>query len=171
MSKPFSQPDNYNPLSEVNFKFMLKRAPAMTYTGQKVALPSLTLPMVNQPTQFVDIPRHGDKISFEPLTLDFLIDEDLQNYKEIFNWMVELGFPENHGQHARALSKAKGSGEGLYSDATLSILNSAKNVNHNVIFHDVWPTSLSSLNFDLTTSESNYLFCTATFAYSLFTFA
>jgi hypothetical protein len=37
----------------------------------------------------------GDKILFEDFSLRFLVDENLENYMEIHNWIRGLGFPES----------------------------------------------------------------------------
>jgi hypothetical protein len=42
-----------------------------------------------------DIELPGDKLIFGDLTLRFLVDEDLENYLEIQNWMRGLGYPES----------------------------------------------------------------------------
>ena len=48
-----------------------------------------------QPTYLKDIPIPGDKMEFEDLSVRFLVDENLENYMEIQNWMRGLGFPES----------------------------------------------------------------------------
>ena len=42
-----------------------------------------------------DLPIPGDKMEFEDLNVRFLVDENLENYMEIQNWMRGLGFPES----------------------------------------------------------------------------
>ena len=32
----------------------------------------------------------GDKVEFEKLSVSFLVDEDLENFKEIYNWMDSI---------------------------------------------------------------------------------
>ncbi len=166
----YGQPQSYNPLSKINYKFMIKRLPAVNYNVQKVNIPSVQLPPATMATPFVDMPMHGDKIQFGELNVDFLLDENFQNHKEIFTWMKELGFPKSHSQHANALNKKIGTGEGLYSDATLTILNSARNKNVEIIFYNLWPTGLSSLDFDLTIEQVDYLNVSASFAYTSYDF-
>ena len=48
-----------------------------------------------QPTYLKDLPIPGDKMEFEDLNVRFLVDENLENYMEIQNWMRGLGFPES----------------------------------------------------------------------------
>ena len=55
----------------------------------------MSLGIANQPTYLKDIPVPGDKIVFEDLTLRFIVDEDLVNYTEIYNWIKGLGYPED----------------------------------------------------------------------------
>ena len=42
-----------------------------------------------------DIPVPGDKLTYADLTLSFFVDEDLENYIEVHNWLRGLGFPES----------------------------------------------------------------------------
>jgi hypothetical protein len=63
------------------------------------------------------------------------------------------------------------SGEGIYSDCTLTILSSAMNPNMEITFIDAYPISLADLTFDTREQDVNYLETTATFAYRKFNIA
>ena len=93
-----NQIQNRNYLAPTGFQFNVSRAPKVTYFGNQVNIPSLTLGIANQPSYLKDIPRPGEKIDFEDLTLTFLVDEDLTNYMEIQNWIRGIGFPESLDQ-------------------------------------------------------------------------
>ena len=41
-----------------------------------------------------DIPVPGDKLCFGDLEITFLVDENLENYREIHGWMYGIGFPK-----------------------------------------------------------------------------
>jgi hypothetical protein len=60
-------------------------------------IPGINLGIVVQPTYLKDIDTPGDKISFSDFTLRFLVDENLENYMEIQNWIRGLGFPRKFG--------------------------------------------------------------------------
>ena len=103
---------------------------------------------------------HNNKIK----TTNFIknvIDEDLLNYKEIFDWM-KMGIETNHQQAII--------GNNHVRDLTLTVMNSANNVTKQINFIDAYPTSLSSLPFDITTTDVEYLTAVATFNYSYYEF-
>jgi len=167
----YGQPTSYNPLSKIDYRFSLQRAPATVFNIQRVIIPSLSLPSADFQTPFSNLPMHGDKIQFSEFSIDFQLDENMQNYKEIFNWMSSLGFPKDHTQHAKALQSGPGRADRLYSDGTLTILNSAKNSNVVINFYDMWPTSISQLDFDTTLGDTEYLNVNVGFMFSRFDFA
>jgi len=162
------QPINRNFLSNLEFKFLLKRAPHVNFFVQKANIPQITLPEWRQGTPFVEIPYPGDHISFSPFIIEFLIDEQLENYREIQQWLYGLGFPQNLEQYAALDVKPIVSGEGIRSDIVLVVLNSARNASFEIVFYDCFPTSLSDLAFDTTMSETEYLSAIATFAYTYY---
>ena len=55
-----------------------------------------------------------------------------------------------------------------YSDGTLIIYNSSFNEISKVHFKDVFPISLSTIEFDATAGDINYVTATATFKYSIY---
>ena len=45
----------------------------------------------------------GDKVTYQTLDVSFLVDENLNNYKEIHDWIIGLGFPQDHKQFKNLL--------------------------------------------------------------------
>ena len=56
----------------------------------------------------------------------------------------------------------------VFSDATLTVLNSAMNPNRYIRFKDCFPTSISDVPFDTTLSDVDYVETTATFKFRMF---
>jgi len=167
VSATVNQPSNLNFLSPVGFNFSLKKLPNTVYFIQSVNLPSVTLGEYSFPTPFSRIPVPGDHLEFGELTVAFRIDEDMQNYREINEWLFALGFPENFSQYEslKNTDLLAGSGEGLVSDATLTILTSAMNPNIEVRFKDMFPLSLDSIDFLYSATDIDYILGSATFRY------
>jgi len=90
-----SQIQNRNFLSPVGFKFTINRVPKVSFFGNSVNIPGLTLGLATQPTYLKDIDLPGDKVIFDDLTLRFLVDENLENYMEVQKWIRGLGYPES----------------------------------------------------------------------------
>jgi hypothetical protein len=168
------QIENRNFLSSIGFKFTLNRAPKVAFFANTANIPSITLGVSNQPNYLTDIPIPGDKMIFEDFSLRFLVDENLENYMEIQNWMRGIGFPES----LREIYDWQGSNESfeqpyksdmnLYSDGTLLALNSNKNFNFNVIFRSMFPYQLSTLQFDATNPDEEYFTAEVTFKYMMY---
>ena len=164
-----NEPTNKNFLSPLGFDFRIKKLPTTNFFVTRATIPGFTLGVVESPTPFVKLPVPGDKIQFNDLQVTFKIDEDMKNYLEIFNWMMGLGFPENYGQYATLKNKARGSGEGIYSDGVLTILTSAMNPNIEFSFRNAFPYSLTDVDFNTSSADSEYLEATVAFRYELFT--
>ena len=136
----------------------------------------MTLGIANQPSYLKDIAVPGDQIDFEDLSLRFLVDENLENYMEIYTWIRGLGFPESLQEikdlqterKRKYQDKRETTGMDIYSDGTLLVLNSTQNLQFKVDFSDLFPYSLSTVQFDATDTEIEYFTAEVTFKYTLF---
>ena len=138
---------------------------SQSYSGAEFTIQTMILPDVSvegAPVNFkqINVGRAGDKINFGSFEISYLIDEDLLNYKEIFDWMKS----NVETKHSTTTSSDH------YRDMTLTVMNSANNVTKQIKFVDAYPTSLSSLPFDITTTDVEYLTAVATFQYSYYEF-
>lgn len=167
MAKLTTQPTNPNFLFDTNARFTLMRAPNLTFYAQQINLPGMSIEIAEQGSPFGHIYRHGTKMDFEDLELTFIVDEDMETYFEIYNWIIGLGFPDSYDDFTALNANPISSGKGIYSDATLTIMSSAKNPNLEVTFTDIFPSSLSPLQFDQS-SDAQRMHCTATFKYQRF---
>ena len=61
-------------------------------------MPNLTLNTAEQITPLKDIPLLNDRLQYDTLTIQFLVDENLENYREIHGWLTGVGFPKNYTQ-------------------------------------------------------------------------
>lgn len=162
----FQAPDNVNFLSPVGFEFVLSRAPNVSFYCHAATLPSLNLPENRQSTPFVQIPRPGAKLEFEPLDIRFRVDEDAVNYTEIQNWMFQLGLPEDFQDYKDMMDNST---EGSpFSDATLIVHTSNRNANFKYVFEDLFPINLTPLEFDAARQDIEYLEASASFRYKLY---
>ena len=64
-------------------KHCRKLFPTVGFFGSIINVPGFTLGVANQPSYLKEIPRPGEILNFEDLTLTFMVDEGLQNYLEI----------------------------------------------------------------------------------------
>ena len=159
-----SQPTNLNQLNVVSFDVSFSRLPAVQYFCQRISLPTIVLGETNEPSPFLNLPLEGDTLTFEALSLSFIVDEDLKNYIEIYNWMTALGFPRDYEQYA-VLQEPSAASKTLskYSDLTIVIHTNKSNPNYKIKFTDCFPTSLSSIQFDATPTGMDPIVVDATF--------
>ena len=168
MSAIDNTPENRNFLSPLNFKFTIKKAPHVNFFIQRINVPEISLKAVDTPTPFVKIPYPGDHIEYAPLSITFKVDEDLQNYFELYNWIVALGKPETFDQYLQIEKKPSWTGDGIYSDISVMILSSTKSPNYEMIYIDSHPVSLSGVTYNTTDNDVKYIEATASFRYTYF---
>ena len=172
---PFdNQISNRNFLSPTGFKFVLKRAPKVAFFGNSANLPAISMGTAIQSSYLKNIDQPGDKVEFGDFNFRFLVDENLENYLEIFNWIRGLGYPESLKEiydwqdDVENFPQPDQSQLNLYSDATLQILTSSDNPNFKVVFQDMFPVDLSTLIFDATSEDVAYFTAEATFKYTIY---
>jgi len=159
-------PTNKSFLSPLGFKFSVKKLPNVNYFCTSASIPDITMGQIDTvENTFIKLPVPGDKLSFNPLSINFTVDEDMKNFMEIYNWIIGLGYPDNFQQYA-GIKKGgiQPIGE-VYSDATLIITTSSYQPNIEVKFIDMYPVSIGQLDFDITNSDVEFLQGTASFAY------
>ena len=161
-------PYNKNFLSPVNFIFQIKRSPHLNFFVQEVNLPSISVNFPNQQNPFVHIPISGDHVDFGSLRVSFKVDEDMQNWFEVHNWIRGLGFPFQFEEYKSLSTAPVTSGNGLRSDISMVILNQVRLPAFEITFRDAFPVSLSDLNFKVTENDVNYITATAEFRYILY---
>jgi hypothetical protein len=158
-----SQPTNLNQLNVVSFDVSFSRLPAVQYFCQRISLPTIVLGETNEPSPFLNLPLEGDTLTFEAMSLSFIVDEDLQNYISIYEWLTALGFPREYGQFAALKEPSTGSEQTKYSDLTIVLHTNKSNPNYRIKFTDCFPTSLSSIQFDATPTGMDPIVVDATF--------
>ena len=164
------QLENRNFLSPIGFQFSLNKVPKATFFSNSARIPDITLGTAIQPVYLKDIDVPGDKLQYGDFNLRFLVDEDLVNYMAIHNWLTGLGYPDNTGQFKNATTDEDGlrDREEIFSDGSLSILNSNYNTTAIVKFRDLFPISLTSLEFEATDTDINYFTAEVVFKYTIY---
>ena len=174
------EPTKLDYASPVQFRFKCSKLPEVEFFCQTANIPGIGLGVADVETPLKSIPFPGDKVTYQDLAISFLVDENLNNYKEIHDWLLGLGAPQNHNQFStlRDTGTDRFPGQttnspnnntvpdgGTYSDATLTILNSKNIAKVEIRFHNIFPTSLGSLSYDVQASDVNYLQASVDFSY------
>jgi len=164
------QIQNRNFLSGVAFKFNLAKFPKVDFFSNSARIPELTLELTSQPSYLKTIDVPGERLTYGDLTLRFLVDENMENYISVYNWLTGLGFPETTKEFADLIKDKDGQRDPkeAFCDGTLRILNSNYREVAKVKFNDLFPTSLTSLDFDATNTDVQYFTAEATFKYTVY---
>ena len=184
-----SQPTVFDYATGTQWRLAFNRLPKMTWFCTAATVPGVTLGEAQYATPMNEITLAGDKLTFETLNVTFIVDEELHNYREIWNWLVGISAPVNHEQWVTELYKGDGlvskfgtddadprtkdtyTETNLYSDSTLIIYNSKNIPKVEVKFKNMFPTSLSSLEYSQELTDVEYFKASATFRYLYYEFA
>jgi hypothetical protein len=173
------QPSKLDYSSQVQFRFEILYLPLVEYFVQSANVPGIQLGTATVPSPFYDYPVPGDTLSFDPLNISFLVDENLNNFNELHKWISRLGFGDSHEEFADLLREGTPSQRtpsskgiqrplpeiGTYSDATLTILSSKNMPKTEIRFKNIFPTSISGLDYNIGGTDIDYVTCSASFSY------
>ena len=164
------QIQNRNFLSGVAFKFNLAKFPKVDFFSNSARIPELNLELTTQPSYLKNIDVPGERLTFGDFTLRFLVDENMENYISVYDWLTGLGFPETTKEFADLIKDKDGQRDAkeAFCDGTLRILNSNFREVAKVKFNDLFPTSLTSLDFDATNTDVQFFTAEATFKYTVY---
>lgn len=163
-------PSTVNLQSPLGFRFFIKRLPNVAFFVNKMNLPGITLPAAEEATPFMMLPKPGDHVVYEQLVLNFRIDEGMENYFSLQDWLQTIGGLKGGEAYGRLAAKPEYTGYGLESEILVSVLNAQKNVVRNITYSDSWPTQLKLDNiFDAGLTEVQYFSATAIFRFSVMT--
>lgn len=155
-------PENTNLLQTTKFLLTFDRIRTTQYFCQTVNLPGVSLGEVNRATPFLDMYSPGTKLTYDPLTVEFILDEELQGWKNLYDWFLTMADPDGFEKRdgSRELQTNK-----HFSDATLTILSGLNNPLVRIHYTNIFPLSISDIRFDTTQSADTILTATATFRY------
>ena len=160
-----------NLLTNPNFKFIIEELPTVALFSQSFQLPGIRTSPASVATPFVDMKYHGDTATFDDLTVDFLVDENLDNYYEIYAWMMHVLFPRSFEQF-----KGMMQGKTRYpwgpnrarSDITCVFLTNKTNGFEMVRFMSATPIALNPIQLQYTGEGITHPTCSVTFSYDYF---
>lgn len=158
ITKLSNTPSNQNVLQPNKFVLNFSRLPNVQFFCQTLSLPGISAGEIMINTPFVDRYSPGEKIVYEPLSVTFLVDEDMKSWLEIHDWIRAMTFPENFDEYKRLPNLSRVSfvaPNPQFSDATLTIYSSAYTPTYRFKFFDVFPSSLSGIVFDTQQGPDN----------------
>ena len=181
------QPDKLDYASPTQFRFGIHQLPKVEFFVTSVNLPGISLDSIDIGTSYKTIPFAGERLTYDNILLEFLVDEYLENYISLHNWMTGLGFPESRSQfetfrdvtsntpadragtkHVDRVSSATPD-KAMYSDAFIMVLSNKNNPVLQVNFEDIFPVSLGALDYTQGATDVEYMSVQAEFAYKIYT--
>jgi len=164
------QIQNRNFLAPVGFKFTLAKYPKVDFFSNSARIPEITLGTAIEPSYLKDIDIPGEKLTYGDLVIRFLVDENMENYMAVHNWLKGIGFPESPSQFRDQTTNDEGirDEKEVFSDGSLHILNSNFQDVAIVKFQDLFPVGLTSLEFDATETDINYFTAEVSMRYTVY---
>ena len=181
------QPTVFDYSQQSQFKVFLPLFPTTEWFVVRANIPGVSLGQAVQTTPMIDMPIIGDKLTYDDFYVTFLVDEELKNYTEMHDWLINCAAPERRSQFqgkARPdgipqrpqtemmdllLGNVKQSDRDLYSNLDLFIMSSKNNPVVKIQMVEAFPISLTNIEYSHQESDVTYAECTATFAFSYFT--
>jgi hypothetical protein len=154
---------DYNMLKSNSFQFSIERIPETAFRVTAVNLPDISVPAPMSASAASNQFFPGSSSEFSQLNVTFLVDENLLNYEEIYRWITQQRYDIGSEFATKNIQEDK-----LVSDGTLLTLTNSSNPNRVIKFFDLFPTSLSALNFSTQHPDPIPVECTATFYFSRF---
>lgn len=150
-----------NLLQNNGFTFILERIPQTVFRVTATSVPAINVPPASAgyPGSTQNFP--GTFTEFEDINLEFLVDENLENYEEIYRWIVKQRFAENQVPKSEI-------DVSYYSDGVLTTMTNSSEPNRKFKFKSMFPYAMSALNFDTSITSPEPVKCTVTFKYSTF---
>ena len=181
------QPTKLDYASPTQFKFTINQLPKVEFFTVSANIPDITLSDVVIPTPFKPIPVLGQNLTYGNLSLTFIVDEFLENYRELHEWLIGIGFPKSRKQFTEFRSNTSNTGNAtatpkvdmgsvgktvadasMFSDATLTVLSNKNNPIVEARFNDMYPVSLGALEFNQQSTDVEYMTVQADFTYQIY---
>ena len=181
------QPTKLDYASPTQFKFTINQLPKVEFFTVSANIPDITLSDVIIPTPFKTIPVLGQNLTYGNLSLTFIVDEFLENYRELHEWLIGIGFPKSRKQFTDFRSNTSNTGSAtatpkvdmgavgktvsdasMFSDATLTVLSNKNNPIVEARFKDMYPVSLGALEFNQQSTDVEYMTVQADFTYQIY---
>ena len=164
-------PQNTNLLQPTKFLMSFDRIPDTQYFLQAANIPGISCPHIRTSTPGLDYYSAGNKMEYNNLTITFILDEELLSWRNIHKWFRSFASPEGTRERnplAEIQNPSVKIQKSAYSDAVLTVLTNLNNTNFRIEFHDLFPISLSDIQFDTRLSAEQTMTADATFMFGYY---
>ena len=156
---------NINYLQPTAFKLVIdrKKFGNLEYFAQTVSHPEVNITAAEIPFRRVNLHVAGDKLTYGTLSARIIVDENMQSYTEIYDWVQRLVTENNTTRSIIADDEFP-----TAVDITVSILNSQNNQVKAIRYIDCVPIDIGGIDFEATTQDVQFLTFNVTFQFSYF---
>jgi len=151
-----------NYLSPTNFTISIERLPNVEFFTQKLTIPDITATAQTISNPLSNIYEYGDRLDYGELQTTMIVDEDMNNYKEILDWIQGYSAPETSTQN-KLREKI-----GFESDLICTITNSHKNPHVRFTFKNCFPIGLGGVSLDVNNTDVAYATTNVSWRYDTF---
>jgi len=166
-------PENTNFLQPTKYLLTFDRIGSVQYFCQSINIPGVNLGQAPIMTPMLDFFAPGNKITYNPLSIRFNVDEKLDSWQQLHSWYRAIASPQSFDERKRLQSltnQIDNKKPNYYSDATLTVLSALNNPILRVQYINVFPITLSDIIFDTTQSADEIITSDAVFMFDYFNF-
>lgn len=160
-------PENLNYFQPTKFLLTFSRISTVQYFCQEVNIPGVSLGEVDRVTPFLDMYSPGTKLKYDLLDVTFTIDEELESWKNLYNWFISIANPEGFEGRKNTVELQRNKN---FSDATLTVLSALNNPVLRIEYKNCFPLSMSDIKLDTKSSADQIVTCTSTFRYESYNY-
>ena len=159
--------ESTNFLQPNGFKVVVlrKRFKNLEFFAQTVTHPDISVGAVRVPFRGTDAHMPGDKLEYGTLTIEAILDENMNIYKEMYTWLEKTVL-----EPYKTADKVKANDQDVTTyDMKLMVLSSKNNTTNTIQYKSAFPISIGSINFQSTAGDVQYVTFPITFQYTGFT--
>jgi len=160
---------NFNYLQPTSFKLVIDRTnyPNLEFFVQDFTHAGVIMNAADLSYKKISaIPFIGDKLTYNEMLANIILDEDMKSYREMHSWMRRILDQDNITALDRFTNNTQRPPS--QSDITLSVLSSSNNPIVRIRYKDCIPVALTDIAFNSTTGGTDYITFGASFRFTYF---
>ena len=126
----------------------------LEYFCVAATIPQISAPEANVPFRGHENSEPADQLNFGTLDIRFIVDEQMANYIELYNWITNNAWTDQR----------------LFADVTVIILDSRNNPDKKIKFLDAFPIAIGAIDFNSQTQDVEHVTINASFRFTQFQF-
>ncbi len=156
---------NINPLQPQGFKLTIDRKnyPNLEFFAQSVTHPGISGDTPEERYRGQLLAGTPSALTFDDLEATILVDEDMNSYIEVINWLFRMVNENEVSQLNSGVNTIPHK-----CDILVTILTSANNANKKILYKDAYPVNVGSLALEVVNGETNSITAPVTFKYTRF---